>query len=112
MSHPSNCGCGCFVCWFVFDWFFLSAAPPDLLKKKKPRSMLPLSNSMDHRPKEELLQDCVTLASITHGNGEERPHGDDITHGFAKQRGTSEPESSALDVQTWKKSTYSSRNAS
>lgn len=40
-----------------------------LLKKKKPRSMLPLSTSMDHRPKEELLQDCVTLASIQHGNG-------------------------------------------
>ncbi|XP_040929797.1 gem-associated protein 5 isoform X2 [Betta splendens] len=39
-----------------------------LLKKKKPRSMLPLSTSMDHRPKEELLQDCVTLASITHNS--------------------------------------------
>uniref|UniRef100_A0A3Q4H9G2 Gem (nuclear organelle) associated protein 5 n=1 Tax=Neolamprologus brichardi TaxID=32507 RepID=A0A3Q4H9G2_NEOBR len=33
------------------------------LKKKKPRSMLPLSTSMDHRPKDELLQDCITLAS-------------------------------------------------
>ncbi|XP_024865472.1 gem-associated protein 5 isoform X2 [Kryptolebias marmoratus] len=37
-----------------------------LLKKKKARSMLPLSTSMDHRPKEELLQDCLTLASIRH----------------------------------------------
>ncbi|XP_026226843.1 gem-associated protein 5 isoform X2 [Anabas testudineus] len=37
-----------------------------LLKKKKPRSMLPLSTSMDHRPKEELLQDCITLASVKH----------------------------------------------
>uniref|UniRef100_A0AAV2J952 Gem (nuclear organelle) associated protein 5 n=1 Tax=Knipowitschia caucasica TaxID=637954 RepID=A0AAV2J952_KNICA len=36
------------------------------LKKKKPRSMLVLSTSMDHRPKDELLQDCVTLASVTH----------------------------------------------
>lgn len=36
------------------------------LKKKKPRSMLPLSTSMDHRPKDELLQDCVTLASVIH----------------------------------------------
>lgn len=45
-----------------------SKEKPDLLKKKKPRSMLPLSNSMDHRPKEDLLQDCITLASITHGN--------------------------------------------
>ncbi|XP_015254322.1 PREDICTED: gem-associated protein 5 [Cyprinodon variegatus] len=41
-----------------------SKEKPDLLKKKKPRSMLPLSTSMDHRPKEELLQDCVTLASV------------------------------------------------
>uniref|UniRef100_A0A3Q4HGP8 Gem (nuclear organelle) associated protein 5 n=1 Tax=Neolamprologus brichardi TaxID=32507 RepID=A0A3Q4HGP8_NEOBR len=41
---------------------------PDLtgLKKKKPRSMLPLSTSMDHRPKDELLQDCITLASEKH----------------------------------------------
>ncbi|XP_029304088.1 gem-associated protein 5 [Cottoperca gobio] len=39
---------------------------PDLLKKKKPRSMLPISTSMDHRPKEELLQDCLTLASVKH----------------------------------------------
>ncbi|XP_030601912.1 gem-associated protein 5 [Archocentrus centrarchus] len=43
---------------------------PDLigLKKKKPRSMLPLSTSMDHRPKDELLQDCITLASVRHNN--------------------------------------------
>lgn len=43
---------------------------PDVLKKKKPRSLLPVSTSMDHRPREELLQDCVALASVTHGNGE------------------------------------------
>ncbi|XP_077361495.1 gem-associated protein 5 [Festucalex cinctus] len=36
------------------------------MKKKKSRSILPLSTSMDHRPKEDLLQDCLTLASITH----------------------------------------------
>ncbi|XP_074466018.1 gem-associated protein 5 isoform X2 [Sebastes fasciatus] len=43
---------------------------PDLslLKKKKPRSMLPLSTSMDHRPKDDLLQDCITLASIKHSS--------------------------------------------
>lgn len=41
-----------------------------LLKKKKARSMLPLSTSMDHRPKEDLLQDCVTLATIKHADGE------------------------------------------
>uniref|UniRef100_A0A8C1RTW9 Anaphase-promoting complex subunit 4 WD40 domain-containing protein n=1 Tax=Cyprinus carpio TaxID=7962 RepID=A0A8C1RTW9_CYPCA len=33
------------------------------LKKRKPRSILPLSTSMDHRPKEELQQDCLTLAA-------------------------------------------------
>ncbi|XP_077402822.1 gem-associated protein 5 isoform X2 [Vanacampus margaritifer] len=36
------------------------------VKKKKARSILPLSTSMDHRAKEDLLQDCLTLASITH----------------------------------------------
>ena len=48
---------------------------PDLalLKKKKPRSMLPISTSMDHRPKEDLLQDCVTLASVRHSAGKTRP---------------------------------------
>ncbi|XP_026183868.1 gem-associated protein 5 isoform X2 [Mastacembelus armatus] len=41
-------------------------ADTNLLKKKKPRSMLPISTSMDHRPKEDLLQDCITLASVKH----------------------------------------------
>ncbi|XP_011609486.2 gem-associated protein 5 [Takifugu rubripes] len=41
-------------------------AAADLLKKKKPRSLLPVSTSMDHRPKEDMLQDCIVLASITH----------------------------------------------
>ncbi|XP_056140464.1 gem-associated protein 5 [Lampris incognitus] len=47
---------------------FKSKDKPELLsvKKRKPRSMLPLSTSMDHRPKEEQLQDCVTLATIRH----------------------------------------------
>ncbi|XP_024121575.1 gem-associated protein 5 isoform X2 [Oryzias melastigma] len=42
--------------------------PPDpgLLKKKKPRSMLPVSTAMDHRPREELLQDCIALAAVQH----------------------------------------------
>ncbi|XP_044225520.1 gem-associated protein 5 [Thunnus albacares] len=40
----------------------------NLLKRKKPRSMLPISTSMDHRPKEELLQDCITLASVKHSD--------------------------------------------
>ncbi|XP_060912095.1 gem-associated protein 5 [Labrus mixtus] len=38
----------------------------NLQKKKKPRSMLPVSTSMDHRPKDDLLQDCVTLAAVRH----------------------------------------------
>lgn len=49
-----------------------SAADLSLLKKKKPRSMLPLSTSMDHRPREELLQDCVTLAAVRHASGERK----------------------------------------
>ncbi|XP_066572558.1 gem-associated protein 5 isoform X1 [Amia ocellicauda] len=36
------------------------------VKKRKPRSLLPLSTTMDHRPKEELQQDCLTLAAIRH----------------------------------------------
>uniref|UniRef100_A0A8C6T8T1 Gem (nuclear organelle) associated protein 5 n=1 Tax=Neogobius melanostomus TaxID=47308 RepID=A0A8C6T8T1_9GOBI len=51
------------------QFFFFPSEVTSSLKKKKPRSMLPLSTSMDHRPKDELLQDCVTLASVTH-NGE------------------------------------------
>ncbi|XP_070839743.1 gem-associated protein 5 [Chaetodon trifascialis] len=43
-------------------------ADSNLLKKKKPRSMMPVSTSMDHRPKEDLLQDCISLASIKHSN--------------------------------------------
>uniref|UniRef100_A0A8C5CGQ9 Gem nuclear organelle associated protein 5 n=1 Tax=Gadus morhua TaxID=8049 RepID=A0A8C5CGQ9_GADMO len=41
-----------------------------LMKRKKARSMLPLSTAMDHRSKEDLLEDCVTLATITHSPGE------------------------------------------
>lgn len=41
-----------------------------MLKKKKPRSLLPVSTSMDHRPKEDMLQDCITLAAVTHGKGD------------------------------------------
>uniref|UniRef100_A0A8C6XMD1 Gem nuclear organelle associated protein 5 n=1 Tax=Naja naja TaxID=35670 RepID=A0A8C6XMD1_NAJNA len=36
------------------------------VKRKKPRSMLPLSTSMDHRSKEELHQDCLKLAHFFH----------------------------------------------
>uniref|UniRef100_A0A1A7Y5I9 Gem (Nuclear organelle) associated protein 5 n=1 Tax=Iconisemion striatum TaxID=60296 RepID=A0A1A7Y5I9_9TELE len=52
-----------------------SKEKPDflVLKKKKPRSMLPLSTSMDHRPREELLQDVVTLASLRHPGGAAPP---------------------------------------
>nr|XP_055035925.1 gem-associated protein 5 [Misgurnus anguillicaudatus] len=40
------------------------------LKKRKPRSILPLSTTMDHRPKEELQQDCLTLATVKHSHGQ------------------------------------------
>ncbi|XP_051955361.1 gem-associated protein 5 [Xyrauchen texanus] len=38
------------------------------LKKRKPRSILPLSTSMDHRPKEELHEDCLALAAVRHNH--------------------------------------------
>uniref|UniRef100_A0A3B5MNQ1 Gem (nuclear organelle) associated protein 5 n=1 Tax=Xiphophorus couchianus TaxID=32473 RepID=A0A3B5MNQ1_9TELE len=59
---------------------------PDLMKKKKPRSMLPLSTSMDHRPKEELLQDCLTLASVKHSSGCVPGRGDYIHLGLFHDR--------------------------
>ncbi len=62
-------GVGTFLC--VTVWVCLCVFTDlNLLKKKKPRSMLPVSTSMDHRPKEDLLQDCITLASVKHSNGE------------------------------------------
>ncbi|XP_058533541.1 gem-associated protein 5 [Ochotona princeps] len=50
---------------------FLKKEPPKekpeaLIKKKKARSMLPLSTSLDHRPKEELHHDCLVLATAKH----------------------------------------------
>ncbi|XP_067085253.1 gem-associated protein 5 isoform X1 [Osmerus mordax] len=42
------------------------AEPSSSLKKRKPRSMLPLSTSMDHRPREDLQQDILTLATARH----------------------------------------------
>ncbi|XP_062977629.1 gem-associated protein 5 [Elgaria multicarinata webbii] len=36
------------------------------VKRKKSRSILPLSTSMDHRSKEELHQDCLRLATFLH----------------------------------------------
>uniref|UniRef100_A0A663MLC8 Gem nuclear organelle associated protein 5 n=1 Tax=Athene cunicularia TaxID=194338 RepID=A0A663MLC8_ATHCN len=37
--------------------------PDASLKKRKPRSILPFSTSMDHRSKDELHQDCLRLAT-------------------------------------------------
>ncbi|XP_004485370.2 gem-associated protein 5 isoform X2 [Dasypus novemcinctus] len=37
-----------------------------LIKKRKARSMFPLSRSLDHRSKEELHQDCLVLATAKH----------------------------------------------
>nr|XP_060621501.1 gem-associated protein 5 isoform X2 [Anolis sagrei ordinatus] len=36
------------------------------VKRKKPRSILPLSTNMDHRSKEELHQDCFRVATFLH----------------------------------------------
>ncbi|XP_051959976.1 gem-associated protein 5-like [Xyrauchen texanus] len=38
------------------------------LKNRKPCSILTLSTSMDHRPKEELQQDCLVLAAVKHSH--------------------------------------------
>lgn len=59
-----------FLYVFVHNRLVSLDLPTNLLKKKKPRSMLPLSTSMDHRPKEDLLQDCISLASVKHSSGE------------------------------------------
>ncbi|KAG3265415.1 gem-associated protein 5 isoform X1 [Ictidomys tridecemlineatus] len=40
--------------------------PEALIKKRKARSMLPLSTSLDHRSKEELHHDCLVLATAKH----------------------------------------------
>ncbi|XP_016069175.1 PREDICTED: gem-associated protein 5 isoform X2 [Miniopterus natalensis] len=50
---------------------FLKKEPPKdkpeaVVKKRKARSMLPLSTSLDHRSKEELHQDCLVLATAKH----------------------------------------------
>lgn len=58
------------LCFSPVLLFVCSGAAADLLKKKKPRSLLPVSTSMDHRPKEDMLQDCIILASITHSKGD------------------------------------------
>lgn len=36
------------------------------VKKKKPRSILPISTSMDHRSREDQQRDCLTLAAVRH----------------------------------------------
>ncbi|XP_014685583.3 gem-associated protein 5 isoform X2 [Equus asinus] len=40
--------------------------PEAFIKKRKARSMLPLSTSLDHRSKEELHRDCLVLATAKH----------------------------------------------
>uniref|UniRef100_A0A671U1A3 Gem nuclear organelle associated protein 5 n=1 Tax=Sparus aurata TaxID=8175 RepID=A0A671U1A3_SPAAU len=67
LMHVLNC-VNAFYCMQLYG--FVCFLSPDLLKKKKPRSMLPISTSMDHQPKEDLLQDCITLASVKHSKGE------------------------------------------
>ncbi|NXG30564.1 GEMI5 protein, partial [Dromaius novaehollandiae] len=43
--------------------------PDSSLKKRKPRSILPFSTSMDHRSKDELHQDCLRLAACLKSKG-------------------------------------------
>ncbi|XP_067900168.1 gem-associated protein 5 [Heterodontus francisci] len=46
--------------------------PEAAVKKKKGRSVLPLSTANDHRSKEELQSDCVNLAKILYSKESER----------------------------------------
>ncbi|XP_048344202.1 gem-associated protein 5 [Sphaerodactylus townsendi] len=53
------------------------------MKRKKPRSILPLSSSMDQRSKEELYQDCMKLAACLHSKDQEEDspsHSGDHVH--------------------------------
>ncbi|KAJ7316523.1 hypothetical protein JRQ81_002685 [Phrynocephalus forsythii] len=53
------------------------------VKRKKPRSILPLSTSMDHRAKEEQHQDCLRIASFLHSkdlNEDSEPSSRDPFH--------------------------------
>lgn len=51
------------------DGLYLYYISEALIKKRKARSMLPLSTSLDHRSKEELHQDCLVLATTKHSKG-------------------------------------------
>uniref|UniRef100_A0A4W5N0B4 Gem nuclear organelle associated protein 5 n=1 Tax=Hucho hucho TaxID=62062 RepID=A0A4W5N0B4_9TELE len=54
------------ICLHPLQPLLRSVFPPEVsLKKRKPRSMLPLSTSMDHRPREDLQQDCLNLATVS-----------------------------------------------
>ncbi|XP_019361637.1 PREDICTED: gem-associated protein 5 isoform X2 [Gavialis gangeticus] len=44
-------------------------APDTSLKKRKPRSLLPVSTCLDHRSKDELHQDCLMLATCLNAKG-------------------------------------------
>uniref|UniRef100_A0AAX7TIK5 Anaphase-promoting complex subunit 4 WD40 domain-containing protein n=1 Tax=Astatotilapia calliptera TaxID=8154 RepID=A0AAX7TIK5_ASTCA len=86
-SSSENSSCHfkifCYFCVEAPNIFCLSATFEMQRKSsKKPRSMLPLSTSMDHRPKDELLQDCITLASVRHDNSQ----GDHIHLGLFADR--------------------------
>uniref|UniRef100_A0A452G6H1 Gem-associated protein 5 n=1 Tax=Capra hircus TaxID=9925 RepID=A0A452G6H1_CAPHI len=56
--------------------------PEALIKKRKARSMLPLSTSLDHRSKEELHQDCLVLATAKHSKGPNEDVSTDLEERF------------------------------
>lgn len=56
--------------------------PEALIKKRKARSMLPLSTSLDHRSKEELHQDCLVLATAKHSRGPNEDVSTDLEERF------------------------------
>uniref|UniRef100_A0A4W3I1A9 Gem-associated protein 5-like n=1 Tax=Callorhinchus milii TaxID=7868 RepID=A0A4W3I1A9_CALMI len=58
---------------FYRRWLRFQPLPPETLERffwRKGGSVLPLSGASDHRPKEELHQDCVNLARPLPGEGE------------------------------------------
>uniref|UniRef100_A0A8C4H1X3 Gem (nuclear organelle) associated protein 5 n=1 Tax=Dicentrarchus labrax TaxID=13489 RepID=A0A8C4H1X3_DICLA len=76
----------CMFFFYVTVWVCPCVLDLNLLKKKKPRSMLPVSTSMDHRPKEDLLQDCINLASVKYSNGCVPGQGEHIHLGLFSDR--------------------------
>ncbi|XP_024921222.1 gem-associated protein 5 isoform X2 [Cynoglossus semilaevis] len=56
--------------------------PVLLQQKKKPRSLFPLTSSLNHGVREKLLQDCVTLAKLQHWTHQDQDQDQDHQETF------------------------------